>query len=171
MELVECRREGIGPPSKLRQWVDSRRESFRKRLIELDLIDATSIATDTPLIVYLDGRKNAEGEVVEPGWQQAIAARGTTSEHVARSVDRVRRILEGCDFIFWRDLVRPGAATDIEVFLGGLRTKGEIGGKTLNYYIREFKSFCRWLKESGRAPAPLSATSGADARPSDAPRS
>ena len=48
MELVECRRERAGLTSKLRQWVETRRPSFRKRLISLDLITAQSVATTRP---------------------------------------------------------------------------------------------------------------------------
>jgi integrase len=110
------------------------------------------LPSDTPLIVYLEGQKDDQRVVTGAGWQQAITAKGSDSNRADVAVKRVRAILDACGFLFWRDLKRPGAATAVQVWLAGKRDKGEIGGATANYYMRELKSFCRWLAKAGHAP-------------------
>jgi hypothetical protein len=77
---------------------------------------------------YLEGEKDADGAIVEPGYQQALESRGNTQLHVSTTINRVKRILDGWGLIFWKDLNAPGAATRIEVFLGKLRSDKEITG-------------------------------------------
>ena len=153
MELVECRQNGDTPAGKLQRWIDSLPDRLRRRLIKMDLIEATAATGEIPLLTYLDGRKDDSGAVTLPGYQQALEARGATPAHVTQTVKRVRNVLDGCGFVFWRDMTRPGAVTAVQVYLGKLRDDGRIGAKTFNYYVRDLKGFCRWMADEGHAPA------------------
>ena len=167
-DLVELRRSGGAPDDKLQRWIDSQPDKLRKRLIDMDLIDARAAAAAVPLSAMLNGEKDAGGIITRPGYRQALEARGVTDEHVKMATDRVEKILDGCAFAFWPDLMAPGAETRVSVFLGELRTKGTIGGKTLNYYVRDFKSFCRWLaKETKAGAVPMMDLAGVDNADSD----
>jgi integrase len=152
-ELVRCRSTGEPLPAKLMKWLDSMPVGLRKRLTEMDLIDARMLDAGKTLAQHLDGRFDAEGKLIDPGFKQALQARGNTENHVKVTTDRVRRIIDGCGFVFWKDIAAPGASTSVEVFLGNLRTKQEISGATLNYYMRDTRSFCRWLAKTGKAPS------------------
>ena len=153
MELVRCRRTGEHVGDKLRKWLEAQSEKLVRRLVEMEVIDPLVASTDTPLSEHLDGKFDADGKLIEPGFKQALEARGNTANHVKVTTDRVRRILDGCSFTFWRDIIRPGAADQVSVILGGRRDKGQITGQTFNYYVRDLKSFCRWLAKQSKAPA------------------
>ena len=153
MELVDCRRTGEPMGERLRKWVEAQSEKLTRRLAEIEIIDPLATSIDTPLLEHLDGKIDGDGKLIEPGFKQALEARGNTAIHVKVTTDRVRRILDGCAFTFWRDIIRPGAADQVSVFLGRLRDKGQITGPTFNYYVRDLKSFCRWLAKQGKAPA------------------
>src|SRR5688500_4429854 len=56
-DLVHCRRAGEPPPPKLQKWLDSLPPKLRRRLIDMDVIDARSACADTPLTVHLEGEK------------------------------------------------------------------------------------------------------------------
>jgi integrase len=153
IQLIHNRRTGSPLSDEMRKWMESISPDFRSRLAKLGIVDEGADSVDRPLIEHLDGRLDASGQVVEPGFQQALAARGNTSHHVSTTVRRTRDIMENCGFVFWRDLIAPGAVTRVEVWLGKRRADGKITGKSLNYYIRDMRSFCRWLCKSGRVPS------------------
>ena len=88
-------------------------------------------------------------------------------------VGRVRRVFDGCGFVHWKDLCRPGAVERIEMFLADLREKGyrnatgrgghsrRINGRTLAYYVRELRGFGDWMVEKKRAATnPLAGVRG-----------
>ena len=152
MELVRCRKTGEPIDPKLSRWIDGLDDAQRARLLEMDLIDPQTVTADTPLIAHLIGAKDAAGKIIEPGYQQELEARGNTPSHIRTTIQRIERIIEKCGFTLWKDLTRPVAVTRITVFLGEQRTKGEIAGKTANYYMRDMRGFCRWLAKTGRAP-------------------
>lgn len=157
-ELVRCRQTGEPLPATLAKWLSIQPDKLRERLIAMDLLDRRMADAGRTLLMHLDGEHDADGQLVEPGFKQALEARGNTPNHVKVTTDRVRRILEGCAFIFWKDINAPGAATAAAVFLNDLRTAGGIGGPTLNYYVRDVRSFTRWLARNGKAPAMALAT-------------
>lgn len=117
-ELVECRKTGADPSERLRRWLGTLPDGDRGRLETMDLLDAQAAGAGKPLTVHLEGEKDAAGNVVSPGYRQALAARGVTEHHVHTTVKRVADTFAGCGFTHWRDLVKPGAAARIEVWLG-----------------------------------------------------
>jgi len=152
MRLLELRRNSATIPEDLAKWLDTLGEQSRRRIAACDLIDAVAAAAERPLIDHLDGQKDAAGKVIEPGYTQALEARGTTANHIGTVTHRVRTILEECALTHWRELNAPSAATRVEVWLGEQRAKAQISGTTYNYYVRDLRSFCKWLANQGRAP-------------------
>jgi len=151
--LVIARRNRDALAPELAAWLNELDPARFIRLIEMKLAEPKRVAeADIPLIEHLEGRIDGNGVLTFIGWKQAMEAKGNTPEHCRQCVNRVKRIIDGCGFIYWRDLIADGAATTVQVFVGGLRAAKEITGLTLNYFVREFKSFCRWMKKEKRAP-------------------
>jgi len=150
--LIQCRATGEPMSDELVRWIDILDTPLRQKLLDMELIDERSVYAETPLIGHLRRHKGGDGKADEPGYQQTLESRGTTAKHIKVTVRRIETILTGCGLVYWKDLVRPGAANKVELFLGRKRKAGEIGA-SINYFIRDFRSFCRWLKTSERAPA------------------
>jgi integrase len=153
MELVTIRRQGETLAGKLRRWVEGLDPTTSKRLIDIGLIDSRAVDTEKPLSVLLKGRADESSAIIEPGYQQALEARGNSKGHIDMAVGRVDRILAECGFLVWRDLTAPGATTRIEVAIGKWRAEKKIGGQSCKYYVRDMKSFARWLCKAGLAPS------------------
>ena len=103
------------------------------------------------MVELLTGATDDAGNVTLNGWKQSIEARNKTADHVKHSVSRVKRIIEGCGFVFWRDMVKPGAETLARSFLEKLRKDGKVSTITIGDHVRDLKSFCRWLYTEGYA--------------------
>ncbi len=157
MELVRCRRDGDTPSQKLRAWLDNLDDNRTARLVKMDLIDsADGIAR--PLKLHLNGETDAGGAIVRPGFKQELAASGVETKYLNLTVQRIETILAKCGFNLWSDLKRPGAAGEVQVYLGGQRDAKAIVGTTFNYYVRDFNRFCRWIAERLGRDVPLKLT-------------
>ena len=100
-------------------------------------------------------------------WREALLAKGGTEAYAALSASRVRRIVEDCG------LVNSGyvSASNVQTFLAGLqedkrkpnektdqkadvkveeKIKRGISAATFNYYLRDARSFFRWMVRDGR---------------------
>jgi len=122
-----------------------------KRTVDAGLIDANETAKGEPLQVHLEGKTDADGAIIMPGYKQHLEAKGDTADHVTLTVSRIRHLFEGAGVVFWKDLAQPGAETRLASWLGKRRAEGEITVGTLNYYSRAVRSFGGWMKESRRA--------------------
>mgnify|MGYP002623655415 FL=1 len=80
-------------------------------------------------------------------WSKYLAAKGDTAKHVTQQAARVQRLLNGCGFIFWRD-VSPAA---VHNWLKDQRALGAFQAGTSNGYIGAAVSFCEWLVRDRRA--------------------
>ena len=80
-------------------------------------------------------------------WRQALIDRNNTAKHVRMSYGRVRALLDGCHFICQADV----QASRVEAWLAQERRAGRLSIVTSNYYLRDAKSFFRWLVDDGRA--------------------
>lgn len=154
LRLVRHRKHAEPLPTDLRKWLDTLPEKTRERLAGMDLLDVIGEGLDRPLSLWLDG--DAEGGDGQPGYRQAIAARGVTAEHVDSVIPRIRGVLDGCGFVRWRDIAGPGAATDVAVYLGKQREAKAINGSTYNYAVRDVKGFAKWLAKQLGRETPLS---------------
>lgn len=152
MELVQIRRRGEALDARMVRWLDAQPRNIVERLTDLEIIDPVAATAETTLLDHLEGRKDADGKVIEPGYRAKLVAKRDTDQHVNQQITRIRELLDHCEFAHYRDLVRPGAALKVEVWLGKRRDDGEINGATFNHYIGAVKGFCRWLAKEGKAP-------------------
>ena len=175
-DLVDCRLCGDRPDERLTRWAECVPEDLRERLVDADLLDPSQSARGELLVVHLEGKRDVAGGLLIPGYRQhLLRGRGDRAAEAETIVGRIRRVLDGCGFTQWRDLTRLGAVTAVETYLGTLREKGyvravrqpgrarrrKINGRTLAYYVRELKGFCRWMVEQKRASSdPMAALRG-----------
>ena len=99
MVRFKVNREALDP--ELTKWVEGLPTKLRKVLARIGLLSGCKVAALRPLVEHLDGAADA------PGFRQYLEAKGNTSRHVELTVERVRRIVEGCRFTYWSDLA-PG---------------------------------------------------------------
>ncbi len=78
-------------------------------------------------------------------FRRYLAAKGNTSDYVARTFSRLTAILDGCRFIKIGD-IQSSAAVE---FLGSLRQSKNT--KTVNDYLAAVKGFTRWLWRDKRS--------------------
>ncbi len=95
---------------------------------------------------YKEHRKRPLKEHLEE-FLSSLQAKGNTPEYCKLTHYRAERILNGCKFVFWPDI----SASDVQLFIAGLRTSGEISQKTSNYYLQAVKQFCTWMLKDKRA--------------------
>ncbi len=66
-----------------------------------------------------------------------------TDVHVSKTVSRVQRVFDGCQFGFWGDIDRA----KIEMFLG----ENVLDPKTHNHFVTAIRMFCNWMVDHDRA--------------------
>jgi integrase len=82
-------------------------------------------------------------------FERYLASKNDTAKQVALKTGRIRKIVSECRFLFLWDL----SASTLSAWLAGEREADRLSVQTSNYYLREAKSFCRWLVRDGRAPS------------------
>ena len=113
------------------------------------------------------GRGEIAGELCDcPGrphlsdYRRFLEAKGNTPKHARQTCRRAAAILDGCKAVFQAD-ISPSAVID---WLAAEREAGRLTIQTSNYYLRDLKSFCRWLVKDRRAgDNPLAHLSGQNA--------
>jgi integrase len=152
LALVDCRQRHDPPTPELFKWLDGAPEDLRRRIAAAALVDVGHASRNEALVSHLDGKRDAAGVLVMPGYRQHLEASDTPG-HVEQTIKRVRRILDGCQLATWRDVCRPGAATVIRSYVGSLRKaeKRPLSVRTAGYYLRELKGFTAWMRADGRA--------------------
>jgi len=151
--LVDNRTHGTQLDAGTRRWLEGLDKATVKRLATMELIDPRAAFADRPLLDHLIGQRDKAGTIVQPGYQQAMEAKGDTECHVTKTITRIRKIVDDLALLHFRDLIAPGCAAQIQYHLGQMRKQKTIGGKTLNYYVTAIKGFCNWLADQGRAPS------------------
>ena len=89
-------------------------------------------------------QKNSPVDVHLRAFEEKLAARSAT--HVQRTVQRVRRIVEGCEFTTLGQI----SADAVQTFLRHLATSEDLGNRTFNHYVQAINSFCNWLVQTKR---------------------
>src|SRR5262249_31648211 len=86
-----------------------------------------------------------------------LEAKGTTPKHAGQTCRRAAAVLGGCQVVFHAD-ISPSAVIE---WLAAEREAGRLTIQTSNYYLRDLKSFCRWMvKDRRAADNPLAHLSG-----------
>jgi len=97
-------------------------------------------------------------------FRRFLEAKGNTPKHARQTCRRAEASISGCAFVFMADL-SPSAVID---WLATEREAGRLTIQTSNYYLRDLKSFCRWLvKDRRAADSPLAHLSGQNAAVED----
>ena len=89
-------------------------------------------------------------------FEDFLKAKENTDKHVQQTCNRVRRMLDGCKFVLWRD-VNPDAVVR---WLAQQRNAGNMGIKTSNYYLASLKEFMEWMIPNRAKQNPLAGTKG-----------
>jgi len=134
--LVRHRVAGEALPVTLTKWIETLSPKLRDTLARIGLLDAAQTATMKPLAEHLED------------WRRYLESKGSTARYVEQTVNRVRRLLDGCGAVFWTDV----DAAKVSAYLANMRTNGA-SIQTSNFYLSATKSFCRWMVQSGRATA------------------
>jgi integrase len=74
---------------------------------------------------------------------------GTTPKHVKQTKNRVRRIIDGCEFATAGDI----DAEDVRDWIVEFCEEEDYGNRTYNHYLQAFGSFCNWMVDTKRLAA------------------
>lgn len=110
-------------------------QKVQDKLVKIGLLDGQRVAVGKPLTDHLQD------------WKQALADRNNSPKHVRISYKRVRALLDGCKFSTLADV----QASRVESWLAQERRADRLPITTSNYYLRDAKSFFRWMVDDGRA--------------------
>lgn len=116
-------------------WLGSLPRRTREKLVSIGLLDRERAAVGKLLADHL------------ADWKQALTDRNNSLKHVRISHQRVCTLLEGCKCRTLADV----QASRVENWLAQERRAGRLSIRTSNYYLRDSKSFFRWLVNDGRA--------------------
>jgi integrase len=131
-------------PPDLARAVDEMPAAILASLAKWDIIRPEKAATSKPLVDHVGD------------WRAALLARGGTEHYAGVSASRVRRIVENLGLATVGDV----SASRVETFLASLRqdrkdAKGKIhrgiGRVTANYFLRDARSFFKWMVDDRRA--------------------
>jgi integrase len=100
--------------------------------------------------VYAEHRQRPLSEHADD-FESYLSAKDKTAKHVTQTARRVGAILGGCEFKLIADL----SGLLLAQWLAAERVADRLGPKTSNYYLRDFKSFVRWLMDQRRMPTDI----------------
>ena len=144
--LIECRASGDTLPQDTSKWIETLSTQTTEVLVRRGLLQGHTLAAGKPLSQHI-----AE-------WKADLLARGNTEKHANLSAGRVESLTTECGFKFYGDI----STNNVQQKLSDRRkqtldAKGNsirgMGIKTTNYYLRDLKSFCRWMMHERRATA------------------
>ena len=96
---------------------------------------------------YKEHRETPLAEHLED-FKKSLSARSNTEEHVMQTVQRVKKVIEGCRFATWNNI----QASKVQSYVASLRDgKNGIGASTFNCYLKAAKQFCKWMVQDRRA--------------------
>ena len=146
LKLVENRQSGEPLTVELSRWLETVSDATKATLARWGLIDQSRLTGSKPLTGHISD------------WKADMLAQGNTAKHANLSASRVERLTADCGFNFYSDI----SAAKIQQKLADYRkntldARGHaetgIGLKTTNYYLRDLKSFCRWMMHERRVNA------------------
>ena len=133
-KLIDTKVSGEQPSIDLTRWLENIPMKMRDRFVKIGLLDRSRAAAGKPLSEHLEDFK------------AHLEAKGNTSDHVKKTVSRIKRIMKGAGFRTWSDLT----ANKVQRYLHKQRQAG-LGAQTFNYYLQAMKQFCTWMVHERRA--------------------
>jgi len=131
--LVNCRTSGLEPDTRLNQWLETIPTRLFKKLVSWGLIEGQRAEITKPLAEHIRD------------YVQNLKAKGFSKDYVVRTKNRLKRIVDGCRFYFFRDITQSA----IETYIGKLRNEG-FGDTTAGHYLDALKRFFNWAAEDLR---------------------
>lgn len=142
--LIDCRASGEGLPQDTSKWIETLPQHTTEVLARWGLLQGHTLAAGTALSEHI------------ADWRADLLARGNTEEHADTSAHRVGSVAKACGFKFYGDISAAKVQQELAnrrkdtVDAHGNPVRG-MGIKTSNYYLRDLKSFCRWMMHNSRA--------------------
>ena len=142
--LIDCRASGEILPQDTAKWVETLPHQTARVLTRWGLLQGHTLAAGTPLSQHITD------------WRADLLARGNTEKHANLSAARVKRLTESCGFKLYGDISAAKVQQELadrrkdSADADGNPVRG-MGIKTTNYYLRDLKSFCRWMMHERRA--------------------
>jgi len=133
--LVALKLAGEQPDASLTAWLETVPSELREKLLGAGILSSVRVAAGKPLESHLEDYKSE------------LVASGCCEKHVQVAHSRAKAVVDGCGMKLWQD-VTPDSVRE---WLSNERKKGEMSGRTHNYYLRDIKSFCRWMVRRNRA--------------------
>ena len=140
-KLVSHRAAGDILPPDLTSFVEHTLPTIRTTLAKWDILDPRRIQASKPLAEHLTD------------WEGSLKAKGSTERHILQTLQRVRKVFDGCGFHFLSD-INVGR---VRTFLSSLQEgEGGFNGQTVKFYRSVCRQFCNWaVREHRMAENPL----------------
>ncbi|MCP4611099.1 MAG: tyrosine-type recombinase/integrase [Planctomycetes bacterium] len=119
---------------------------LQERLRGIGLLPKREAEVDKPLLDYLSEFHRA---IFEESKDSPLK-KTTTADTSAKTVTaRVRKLIEGCGFITWRDVSKEKVNDYIESRPNGMSQQ------TAHFYVQAFRRFCRWMFDAEYIDRPI----------------
>ena len=120
-QLKHLRDGKLEPSKKLQIWFSDLPVKIQNKLVSLDLLDSKWASSNETLFEHIQD------------WKQHLKAKGNTADYVLTISRRAIRIIEECDFTYWRDI----SASRVETYVSDLK----LARRTKNFYLKSIKQF------------------------------
>jgi len=115
-------------------------KKLQDRLIKVGLLPERIKQADKPLLDYLPGFRQA----IFQQSQKSRMKKSTTKDTQTRmTTSRVRKLIEGCGFVIWRDV----SGEKVNEYIEG-RPDG-MSQQTAHFYVQAFRRFAGWMFRQG----------------------
>jgi integrase len=131
--LVNCRIAGLEPDIKLNQWLETVPDSLLRKFVSWGLVDGQRTEATKPLSEHV------------ADYTEVLKARGRSRDYVVRTKNRLRRILQDCRFVYFRDVTRSA----VERYSARLRDE-DFSDTSRGHYLSALQGFLAWAESDGR---------------------
>lgn len=163
-QMVGYQQSGEPVPGHLSQWIRDLPDVVLSVLMRQGVVEGQRLIHNKPLLVLLEGEYAVKGKphvvqyderglpiappveatLVAPGFVHSLEARGNRDDYAKLAATRVRTLIRGCGFTFWRDVT----AAKVEHWLGEQRRTGKgkggytgMSAQTSNWYLQKMREF------------------------------
>jgi len=131
--LINCRSAGLEPDVKLNQWIETVPDSLLKKFVSWGLIDGQRTEITKPLTDHI------------ADYVKVLKAKGYSRDYVVRTRNRLKKIVDDCRFVFFRDITRSA----VQIYSGKLKKDG-YSKTSRGHYLDALKTFLNWSESDQR---------------------
>ena len=130
----------------------------RKGFTDKGLTTQAASKAETDVMLRRSGLVDPQAELVAQRKRQPLkehltaferSLSQTTPKHIKLTKNRVRRVIEGCEFATAGQI----DAEEVRNWLEEFCEDNDYGPRTYNHYLQAFGSFCNWMVDTKRLPA------------------